>query len=67
MIEKFQIRNYKCFSELSLSMKRMNILTGANATGKFSVIQSLLLTFVAMRETGKYIKIGGCAHWGQNP
>lgn len=58
MIEKFQIRNYKCFPELSLSMKRMNILAGANATGKSSVIQSILLAFAAMRETGKYIKIG---------
>ena len=47
MIKKFLIRNYKCFPELGISFKRMNILAGANAAGKSSVIQALLLAYAA--------------------
>ena len=50
MIKKFQIKNYKCFPELSLELKGMNILAGANAAGKSSVIQALLLANAAIHE-----------------
>lgn len=47
MIKSFQIENYKCFPELSIALKKMNILAGANAAGKSSVLQALLLAYAA--------------------
>lgn len=37
------IRGFKCFTEKHLEMNKMTLLTGANASGKSSVIQALLL------------------------
>ena len=58
MIKKFQIKNYKCFPELSLELKGMNILAGANAAGKSSVIQAFLLANAAIHEkSGSLVNI----------
>jgi predicted ATPase len=43
MIEKIHLRHFKCFSELDLPLGKLTLLTGRNATGKSSIIQSLLL------------------------
>lgn len=43
MIEKLELTNFKCFSHAELEFKNLTILTGANATGKSSVIQALIL------------------------
>jgi len=42
MIEKLELENFKCFEHESLEFKKLTILTGTNASGKSSVIQSIL-------------------------
>ncbi len=43
MINKYRIRNFKCFEDQELELGHLNVLTGLNGMGKSSVIQSLLL------------------------
>lgn len=40
---ELKLRDYKCFSSLSLSLSKINLLTGLNGAGKSTAIQSLLL------------------------
>jgi predicted ATPase len=43
MINSLRIQEYKCFSDQTLPLRALTLLAGANATGKSTVIQSLLL------------------------
>ena len=43
MIDRIELRNLKCFAELAVPMSQLTLLAGANATGKSSLLQSLLL------------------------
>lgn len=43
MIENIAIDGYKCLKEVDLSTKSLNVLVGPNASGKSSVLQTLLL------------------------
>ena len=43
MIREVRIHNFKCFNQIILEMKNVNILTGINGMGKSTIIQSLLL------------------------
>lgn len=45
MINKINIKNFKCFQEKDIELNNMTILAGANASGKSSVIQALLLAY----------------------
>ncbi len=45
MIREIVLRNFKCFPSVSLPFANLNILAGANGTGKSSVIQALLVLF----------------------
>jgi predicted ATPase len=49
MITAFELRNFKCFSQLRLSLKNLTLLTGFNAGGKSSAIQPLLLLTQGLR------------------
>lgn len=42
MINDFQLRNFKCFSDATFSLGKITLLAGLNGTGKSSVIQGLL-------------------------
>ncbi len=56
MIEQLALTNFKCFNKELINFKRLTILTGANAAGKSSVIQALLLLHYSndfMRNTGE--------------
>lgn len=44
MIEKLGLKNFKCFNNAQIDLKPLTILTGANAVGKSSIIQALILT-----------------------
>jgi predicted ATPase len=48
MRTKLTITNYKCFENQDIDLKQLTILAGANSAGKSSVIQSLLLSRVAI-------------------
>lgn len=50
MITKLHLMNFKCFGEIDLELKPLNLLTGINGMGKSSVIQSLLL----LRQSHEY-------------
>jgi predicted ATPase len=42
MIETLEIKNFRCFESVSLSdLKRINVITGANATGKTAFFEAL--------------------------
>ena len=43
MIRNLKLKNFKCFENLDLDLKNVNIFTGINGMGKSTVIQSLLL------------------------
>lgn len=43
MIDSIHLSHFKCFSQLDLPLGQLTLLTGRNATGKSSIIQSLLL------------------------
>jgi hypothetical protein len=43
MIESFEIKNFQCFESLKLSgLKRINVITGENASGKTALLEALL-------------------------
>ena len=43
MLTNIHLTNFKCFEELDLECRQLNLLTGINGTGKSSVIQMLLM------------------------
>lgn len=43
MIKNVQLKNFKCFEEISLETRELNLLTGINGMGKSTIIQALLL------------------------
>lgn len=43
MIEQVHLHNFKCFAEQTITFGPLTLLVGANAAGKSSVIQALLL------------------------
>lgn len=53
MIKELRLQNYKCFLDNTIEFGKISILAGANAVGKSSLIQSLLL----VRQTIDKIKI----------
>ena len=43
MIEKIKLVNFKCFENVEVPLRQVNVLAGINGMGKSTVIQSLLL------------------------
>ena len=50
MIDRIYLRNLKCFSELTLPLAPLTLLTGFNAAGKSTTTQGLLLLAQALRQ-----------------
>ena len=53
MIDNIRIKGFKRFSDISLAMKPLTVLTGLNGAGKTSVVHSLL----SMREATKSLAV----------
>lgn len=53
MIERILIDGYKCLKDVSLETGNLNVLVGPNASGKSSVLQSLLLLRQSADKIGK--------------
>jgi predicted ATPase len=51
MIDSIHLNHFKCFSQLDLPLGKLTLLTGRNATGKSSIIQSLLLLHQGLSST----------------
>lgn len=67
MLNHLDLKCFKCFEELHLPLAALTLLSGANASGKSSVLQALVLLHQTMREhewstrlmlNGKSIKLG---------
>jgi predicted ATPase len=67
MINRVDLRNFKCFDRLSLPLADLTVLSGTNASGKSSVLQVLALLHQTMFEhewsnrlllNGKTIRLG---------
>lgn len=50
MIENINLENFKCFTDLSLSMRPLTLLTGFNAAGKSTAMQALLVIAQTCKE-----------------
>lgn len=50
MLTRMDLRFFKCFELLRLPLAPLTLLTGLNASGKSSVLQSLVLLYQTMRE-----------------
>jgi predicted ATPase len=51
MLTQIKIQNFKCFDNLLLPLGRLTMLSGFNAAGKSTALQSLLLLTQALRST----------------
>ncbi|MBW2647263.1 MAG: AAA family ATPase, partial [Deltaproteobacteria bacterium] len=49
MLTQVKLKNFKCFGSLSLPLSPLTLLTGFNAAGKSTTLQSLLLLAQALR------------------
>ncbi len=58
MLTKLHIDNLKCFKQLSLPLAPLTLLTGFNAAGKSTALQSLLLLAQACRSQERKWQIG---------
>lgn len=67
MLERIKLENFKCFDEVDIPLKTVNILAGINGMGKSTVIQSLLLLRQSFMEdelkkglylNGEYVSLG---------
>ena len=50
MLTQIDLRHFKCFESLKLPLRPLTLLSGANASGKSSVLQALVLLHQTMRE-----------------
>ena len=48
MIWQFELRHFKCFEQLKLPLRPLTVLSGANAAGKSTVVQPLVLLHQTM-------------------
>tara|TARA_Y100000052_G_C2950851_1_gene87071 strand:- start:292 stop:1425 length:1134 start_codon:yes stop_codon:yes gene_type:complete len=57
MIKELNLTNFKCFKSLILPLSKLTVLTGFNASGKTSTIQSILLLSQSLKNTRQDEKI----------
>ena len=50
MLTRIDLRYFKCFASLKLPLRPLTLLSGANASGKSSALQALVLLHQTMRE-----------------
>jgi predicted ATPase len=61
MITGLHLENFKCFESLSLSLRKLTLLTGFNAAGKSTSLQTILLLAQTLRsdEKGSELRLNG--------
>ena len=57
MLSQIELRLFKCFEHLLLSLAPLTLLTGPNASGKSSVLQSLVLIHQSIRENERALRL----------
>ena len=58
MIKQIKVKNFKCFEEMSVECRELNLFTGVNGMGKSTLIQALLL----FRQTYERNQLGSHDH-----
>lgn len=60
MINRIDIKHFKCFETLKLPLAALTVLSGGNASGKSIVIQALALLHQTMHEDewSSHLKLG---------
>lgn len=53
MLTQIQLQNFKCFDSLTLPLSPLTLLTGFNAAGKSTTLQSILLLTQALRTSSR--------------
>lgn len=70
MLKQIDLKYFKCFGDIKLPLSNLTLLSGANASGKSSVLQALILLNQTMREhewssrlilNGQTVKLGTVA------
>ena len=65
LIKNLSLKNFKCFEEVDVEFAPITLLTGANSSGKSSLIYSLLAVLQTeqfpfyLSPNGKYVNLGG--------
>ena len=65
LINSLSLKNFKCFEELDVKFAPITLLTGANSSGKSSLINAILAVLQTeqfpfyLSPNGKYINMGG--------
>lgn len=62
MISEININNFKCYGQAEIPLKNLTVLAGANAAGKSSVIQALLLCDYAFNSKKEYFSATDALH-----
>lgn len=57
MINQIRVKNFKCFPSLQMELSDLTILSGANAAGKSTIIQALLLAYQTFLEKGTVVDV----------
>lgn len=58
-----QLRSFKCFERVSITLRQLSLLVGYNSVGKSTVIQSLLLLQDALSNKKSKVYINGPHGW----
>ncbi|MEO2126846.1 MAG: DUF3696 domain-containing protein [Christiangramia sp.] len=59
MLKKIKIKDFKCFSDVSIELGEISLFSGTNSSGKSSAIQALLLVENAIKNSSSPLN----SHW----
>jgi len=54
MINKIKVKNFKCFQNREVNLRKLTILAGSNSVGKSSVLQALILSRITIEKLIQY-------------
>ena len=63
-INSISLKNFKCFREMDIKLSKITLLTGANSSGKSSLLYGILAALQSkdfpfyLSPNGKYVKMG---------
>lgn len=61
MIRRIHLKNFKCFNNNIFPLKKLNLFTGFNASGKSTVLQALILpTQLKTKSNSSFLQLNGC-------
>lgn len=63
MLDKIKLKNFKCYQNIDLELKSLNIFCGANSSGKSAIIQAIAMFLQSDNENkltfdGKLVNLG---------